>query len=312
MARRLTTEEFIDKAKSVHGDKYGYSDVVYVNAHSKVTILCKEHGDFEQTPNSHLSGKGCPKCSPTYIKTTEKFINDSILIHGQSYNYSLVDYKGSNIKVDILCEYHGLFRQEPSVHIKGHGCPECRNVKLRNKYKKTTEQFVKEAKRIHGNKYEYSSCCYINNYTDVKIICKIHGEFNQTPYNHLNGSECPKCIVDFTKNNPSGWSITNWQMAGERSKNFNSFKVYIIKCWNDKEVFYKIGRTFKEVKKRFHCNHRMPYNYEIVKEFIFDNAKDAFNKEVDLKRFNKEFKYIPLKTFGGMHECFKELKKNEQ
>lgn len=305
--RKLTTQEFIDKAKSVHGDKYGYSGVAYVNAHSKVTILCKEHGDFEQTPNNHLSGKGCSKCSSTYIKTTEKFINDSILIHGDRYNYSLVNYKGSKIKVDILCEYHGLFRQEPSVHIKGHGCPECRNVKLRNKYKKTTEQFVKEAKSIHGNKYEYSSCCYINNYTDVKIICKIHGEFNQTPYNHLNGSECPKCIVDFTKNNPSGWSITNWQMAGERSKSFNSFKVYILKCYNNSEVFYKIGRTFKEVKKRFHCKGRMPYKYEIVKEFIFDNAKDAFNKEVDLKRLNKEFKYIPLKTFGGMYECFSKI-----
>src|SRR5690606_27277387 len=102
------------------------------------------------------------------------------------------------------------------------------------------------------------------------------------------------------------WRNTDWIKASLRSKNFDSFKVYVIKCWNDEEEFQKIGRTFTTVKHRFlNKKINMPYNYEILKEFIFDEGKDAFDYENELKRTYKNYKYTPKITFKGSGECFK-------
>src|SRR5690606_15894237 len=99
---------------------------------------------------------------------------------------------------------------------------------------------------------------------------KKHGEFSQVSSNHLSGQGCPKCgaflISRSQKKTPTGWSIKQWENKASQSKNFDSFKVYIIKCWNDDETFYKIGRTFMSVKKRFCSKKTMPYNYEILQE----------------------------------------------
>ena len=118
------TNEFILKAKSVHSDKYVYDLVMYINAKTKIKIVCSEHGEFEQTPNKHLSGQGCGKCVGKN-KTTQDFINGAIKIHGNKYDYSLVDYKNNYTKVSIICEEHGLFEQEPTNHLFGQGCGKC-------------------------------------------------------------------------------------------------------------------------------------------------------------------------------------------
>ena len=107
--------------------------------------------------------------------------------------------------------------------------------------------------------------------------------------------------------NPRGWSYTQWDNSAKKSKHFDSFKVYIIKCYDEKEFFYKIGRTYNTVNKRFSSSNLLPYFYEIVSLKIFDNAYECCEYEVELKNKLKEFKYTPLKNFKGKGECFKQL-----
>ena len=186
--KRLTTEQFISKANDVHNYKYDYSLVEYNGIKTKVKIICKEHGEFAQTPDSHLNGNGCPKCSGNVKLTTEQFISKANEVHNYKYDYSWVEYKNRSTKVKIICKEHGEFAQTPNSHINGKGCPKCSgNVKL------TTEQFISKANDVHNYKYDYSLVEYNGIKTKVKIICKEHGEFAQTPRGHLNGRGCPKC-----------------------------------------------------------------------------------------------------------------------
>jgi hypothetical protein len=183
-----TTEEWILKAKEIHSDKYDYSKVEYMHNKSKVIIICKTHGEFLQTPNNHLTGNGCSKCSGKYNYTTDEWINKVKKIHVDKYDYSKVDYKNSVSKIIIICRDHGEFLQTPSDHIQGYGCSKCAGC-----YNPTTEEWILKAKEIHSDKYDYSKVEYMRTKTKVIIICKVHGEFLQTPHNHLTGSGCSKC-----------------------------------------------------------------------------------------------------------------------
>ena len=187
--KRCTTKEFIAKAKIVHGDKYDYSKVNYVNNSTKVTIICPVHGEFEQRPSTHLSGHGCPSCSGRKKLTKEEFIKRAKEVHGDKYDYSKVNYVNSSTKVTIICPKHGEFEQTPNLHLKSQGCPNCSGNK-----KMTIEEFIKRAKKVHGDKYDYSKVKYVNAMTKVTIICPIHGEFEQTPAKHLSGSGCIRCV----------------------------------------------------------------------------------------------------------------------
>ena len=193
MPRKLTTEEFIEKAKKKHGNKYDYSKVEYISARKKVSIICIEHGEFKQTPDNHLRGKGCPTCSGNIKLTTEKFIEKAHVKHGNKYDYSNVEYINAKTKVIIRCIEHGEFKQTPSSHLNGNGCPTCANILNYKKQSLTTEGFIEKAKKKHGNKYDYSNVKYINNHTKVIIRCIEHGEFKQTPGSHLSGCGCPTC-----------------------------------------------------------------------------------------------------------------------
>ena len=187
-----TKEDFIKKAILIHEDKYDYSKVEYINSQTKVCIICPEHGEFWQTPGNHIYGNGCPKCSGKN-KTTENFIQESIKIHENKYDYSKTQYKGIFNKVTIICPEHGEFLQTPHSHLRGNGCPKCFYDREQNINKICREFFKEKAMKIHGNKYDYSKVEYINSQTKVCIICPKHGEFWQTPNKHLNGQGCPIC-----------------------------------------------------------------------------------------------------------------------
>lgn len=192
------TEEFIEKARKVHGDKYDYSKVEYVNSKTKVKIICPVHGEFEQTPNSHLIGRGCRKCKSDEDAErskigTEKFIERSINVHGNKYDYSKVVYVNIETPVTIICPIHGEFLQRPLNHLQGYGCKICGEEKRRKKAFLTTEEFIEKARKIHGDRYDYSKVEYKNNKEKVCIICPVHGEFWQAPNTHLCNHGCPKC-----------------------------------------------------------------------------------------------------------------------
>ena len=197
-----TTEQFVKEAKEVHGNKYDYSKVNYVNNKTKVCIMCPEHGEFWQTPNNHLRGANCLLCynnkrGKKTRTTKEQFIRKAREVHGWKYDYSKVNYVNNNTKVCIICPKHGEFWQTPNSHLNGNGCSKCSG-----KVRHTTETFVEKAKKIHGDKYDYSKVEYKNNKTKICIVCPEHGEFWMKPENHINPKQgCPKCANKKKGNN---------------------------------------------------------------------------------------------------------------
>lgn len=260
---KLTTDEFIKRAREVHGDKYDYSKVEYVNSVTNVCIICKKHGEFKQRPSHHMHGCGCPKCAAeinasnlrcwtrekclekaleykemkrfrieckdaynaaskhkwlkdytwlTYsIKVTLKkkrqyYTQTEIIdrlrsIFGDRYSYDKVVYKAMKTPIILICHEknengveHGEFSIRPDNIFSGNqGCPKCYNDRRSKLQRKSVEQFIKAATIIHGGIYEYHKVNYVNGKTKVCIVCPIHGDFTQTPINHLKGKGCPHC-----------------------------------------------------------------------------------------------------------------------
>ena len=198
--KKLTQEEVIERFRNVHGDKYDYSQVSYIDAFTKVKVYCPKHGFFEIRPINHWRGAQCKKCAYELSSQKRKmplknFIEKSIAIHGRKYNYSKVVYINNNTKVCIICPLHGEFWQNAGSHLAGRGCPECGIDTISKKIKKEQDLFIKQARAIHGDKYDYSKSNYVNSNTPVDIVCNKHNyTFSQLPSNHLRGNGCPKCV----------------------------------------------------------------------------------------------------------------------
>lgn len=297
MGKRVTTQSFIQRAQLIHGDKYDYSLVDYTIAKNKIIIICSIHGQFTQIPAGHLLGYGCYSCYGNIPLTTQEFIDKAKLVHDDKYNYSRVIYKNRRTKIIIICKIHGEFKQNPLDHLGGDNCKKCYYFTKTL----TTEEFIQKAQLIHGDKYNYSLVKYKNAKTKVIIICKTHGEFKINSANHLNGQGCKDCSTE-----KMGWNHINWKKRAFNSKYFDSFKVYIIRCWNKNEEFYKVGKTFTTIECRF--KHQFPYQYEIIKIFESKtNAEKITKLEKQIQNKNNQFKYVPKIKFNGMTECFSKI-----
>ena len=189
---------FIEKANKIHNDTYNYDKVKYINAKEKIIINCKTHGDFLQTPNNHLNGKKCRSCNlekPNLRrKTTEQFIIDAHKIHGDEYNYDKVNYINNSTKIEIICQKHGSFYQQPCMHLSGKKCFKCYGSS-----KLETIDFITKAKKFHSNKYDYSKTIYNGVNNKVLITCKMHGDFYQLPNAHYKQG-CYECGLEISKN----------------------------------------------------------------------------------------------------------------
>ena len=197
-------QNFIDKAKLVNGDKYKYNyDLVeYKNAKTKVKIKCSIHGVFEQTPDNHLRGNGCPTCGlesrlKKRTKTQEFVIKQFEEIHKDTYEYDEVKYTKDDKLVKIKCKIHGMFEQTPNGHLAGKGCRKCGVQKMADSQRKTLDDFIKDSNEIHKNLYDYSISKYTDYHTKIQIICKKHGVFEQAPSHHLAGHGCQKCADEY-------------------------------------------------------------------------------------------------------------------
>ena len=280
--KRKTTEYFIEKAREIHGYKYDYSLAEYKNNKTKIKIICPKHGLFEQIAYSHYRG-GCVKCGGTYKHTTEEFIKKAKEIHNNKYNYSLVDYKNAITKIKIICPEHGIFEQNPNSHLRGYGCSKCKII--------TNQKFIEKAKKIHGDKYDYSLVDYEDTKTKIKIICSKHGVFEQTPKSHLEGCNCPKCniitneifikrskeihnnkydysLVDY-KNNNTKIKITCPEHGLFEQTPIDHYKGECPKCANKKRVRNTISTTniFIDKSRKIHGD---KYDYSLVN---YINAK---------------------------------------
>ena len=250
-----------------------------------------------------------------YIPSEEalKFVAKAIDKYGGKYDYSKVVYVNSKEKVLIICPIHGEFWQTPNQHLKktGVGCTQCGIDQKHILKRYTTEQFIKKASVKHNSTYDYSNVVYSHNSDKIEIICPVHGKFKQTAYTHLYGQGCSKCGREKTtqakRGNPdkNGWSYSNWKKAGEKSSDFDRFKLYIIECSGEGEYFTKIGKTFTTVGKRFYGS-RLPYTWNVVK-IVEGSAEYISSLEEELHRNLKEADqaYKPSKTFDGSNECYK-------
>ena len=206
----LNTTKFLEKASLIHGNKYVYDEVIYINNSTKIIIKCKLHGKFLQTPKNHLVGQGCKKCSSKYISNTDYFIEKSKKIHGDKFSYDKVNYINSNTKVIISCNIHGDFFVTPNNHLSGADC-----IKCMGNYKSNKEEFISKSVDIHGDKFLYDKVEYESCITKVIITCKLHGDFKQSPTRHLSGDGCPKCAGVY-KSNKEDFIVKSVNIHGDK------------------------------------------------------------------------------------------------
>lgn len=203
--KRKNEENFKRMAFEKFGDKFDLSKVKYIKNKAPIIVSCPIHGDFLTTPQSFLKSKyGCSKCGAKaggkirgekQRKTTDEFRRDAVKVHGNKYDYSKTDLenKREDGKVCIICSIHGEFWQNPNNHLMGDGCKECAKMSRSIIQLKKNEEFISEAREVHGDKYIYTISEYKGANKDIYIICPIHGKFKQPPHNHLRGHGCPKC-----------------------------------------------------------------------------------------------------------------------
>jgi very-short-patch-repair endonuclease len=199
--RKFTKEQVIQMAIEVHGDTYDYSKAEYNNGIIQ-NIICKEvgHTPFSQFRHIHINLRGgCKPCADILRGknrryTKEQFIKMARDVHGDTYDYSKVEYTGIYDKIIIICKIHGEFPQVPSNHIRGAGCQQCYKERRGRDQRFTTEQIVKMARDVHGDTYDYSKVEYTGIDDKIIIICRVHDEFLQSPYCHINKKHgCKKC-----------------------------------------------------------------------------------------------------------------------
>lgn len=305
--KRKTTKQFIKEAKLVHGDKYDYSLVNYKNTHSKVEIICNEHGNFMQEAKSHLYGSGCMACHRKDTRKRLQYDNDDFIRlatekHSDRYNYSLINYIDSNNKVEIICSEHGIFKMLPSSHTsKGQGCPKC--GQMVSGLRLTTEEFIQKSNIIHNNRFDYSLVNYKNNRTPVIIICPEHGEFKQQPgYHQANTISCPDCVSNMrSKNGIGGYSPAFFkQHSGIKNK---PALLYVVKIYNENEFFIKVGITTRSLDTRFSKLNSINYTFKSIYTREIP-LYSAFIKEQEILVAFKDNSYIPQKKFDGWTECF--------
>lgn len=296
---KKTTKQFVEKARQKYGDKYDYSKTEYKKAIEKVIIICPIHKEFHQTPISHITSEGCQKCTlertrQNKIKSTESVIEKAKQVHGDKYDYSLVNYKTDYEKIIVICFIHGEFYQKASNHLQGQGCPVCANIR------KTEDVFIEQVKNLHGDKYNYEKVNYVKDSLKIIITCSTHGDFYQTPSAHLQGRGCSKCA----NLKRMGYSRSEYiKQAADRICIF-----YTIRCFNEAEEFYKIGITMNNVKNRYSGSKTMPYEYEVISE-IKGSAGFIWDLEQDEKRKLKSLHYKPNLNFAGSKtECFTDYK----
>lgn len=274
--RKLTNEDFKNRALSVHGNKFNYTrtDLNSRDEKGRVIITCPIHGDFLQTPKNHMHGQGCPECSHKSRKyTTEEIRNKIISKYNGKYDVSLIrEYTCNKQKLPLICNEHGYFEASWNDLDNGHGCQKCGKIRNYNTTRKTNEQFIKEAKLIHGSKYDYSLVDYKSAHSHVILKCeKCNKIFKITPHDHLKGKGCPMCN-ESTLENEIRLFLNN-----------NNIK-YIEKCRGD--FLPWIGRQhldfyLPEHKIAIECQGEQHF-----KPIVYFGGKSGFDKrqELDIKK----------------------------
>lgn len=301
--RKIKSRDYyIARFKDTHGDRYDYSKFNYVSCYEKVTIICRIHGEFKQRTSNHIQGKGCQKCAACFRYSTEEIKDCFKIVHGDKYNYSKVEYVNESTKVCIICPKHGEFLQTAWKHKDGGNCPECAALSRAVKRKIPHEKILKRFKAAHGDRYDYSKADFVNMADKVEVVCKKHGSFWQAPITHKKGVGCPNCADE----NKHGFTLTKYAKISEDKYKGIAY-LYLIKCKNNDENFYKIGISVRGAKGRYNNKTTMPYDYEVLYDLPL-SVKKAWKHEREICRLLKEWHYRPSIYFGGsVRECFSKV-----
>lgn len=309
---RITNEDFIEKCTTIHKGLYNYSESKYDGTHYPFSFLCEKHGLKTMAAGKHLQGQGCDECGIEKAKITrakthaDKFLKNFLercsSIHGDKFDYSLVEYVNGYTEVKIICPKHGVMEIEPRHHVKGTGCLGCGRDQCAEKSRKdvTVSGLIEQFKEVHGDIFDYSSV-NLDNYkgvgqTKIEIICKDHGSFFQRIRGHLEGSGCNKCRY-------FGYTRTAYiENCLKRGHDVSEY--YIIKFYNENEEFYKLGITTQGIKVRYRkIKERGYYNMEIIYSIKLKPG-EAWDTERKYKSSMIKYKYQPLNDFPGSTECF--------
>lgn len=310
------TELFIKEARVIHGDKYIYlkTDLYNRDEKGRVIITCPKHGDFLQNPNSHLQGQGCPKCVGKG-KTTEDFINEMKEKFGDIYDFSETEYNGTHTNVTVI--YNGKrITASPSNLLRSKKPVTYERIYI-------NEDFIKKSRIVHGNKYDYFK-------TDLKhrdekgrvcIICPNHGEFWQTPHDHLDGCGCKLCklskleerVIYFLKEKNIDFIHIYYPDWLSKGLSHQSIDIYLpkynvgIECQGIQH--FKDNKWFKEsldnvinrdIKKNYKAKDKLTLLYLIDKHI---SKKDIINNEKYCNIYNND------NTFKEIETLFENVKK---
>lgn len=303
--RPLSKIEFLHLAVPEHGNKFDYSLVPKdgIKKIDKVKIICRTCGDiFEQIVKLHIrNGCGCPACSGRKPRTTAMFIEQAVAVHGNKYDYSLVDYQQKS-KVVILCRScNNQFKQAPSQHVFAkQGCPLCGRKSSAASRAGTTRDFVRKAIKVHSDRYGYSNSVYVRSKVKVLVTCYEHGDFKITPTDLLSGKGCSDCALEAR----IGFSRARFIATCERNDSLAT--LYVVKMTGNNEVFYKVGITSKSIKERLGYRD-IGYKYSVIAE-IQEQPAFIYDLEKSVHRLLKSYHYKPAIHFaGGVKECFHTL-----
>jgi hypothetical protein len=291
-----TTEEFVDDARAVHGDRYDYSLTEFKTVDGMVSIVCKVHGPFQQRAMGHLHGKGCEGCQRDGFRLTQdEFVERSRAVHGSKYDYSQAVYGQTNRdKVTIVCMDHGPFEQTPVAHMEGHGCRYCYDDARRM----TPDEFLKAARALHGGKYDYIKVDYQGMHEPVDIVCPVHGDFRQVVGTHLRGSGCPRC-------NQVGQYSLKAVIRGDYkfTTGAGSRTLYVARQIRSGEpTFVNVGLAKQGYKRRYSASH--PYATEGNPDRVTLPTELAVIMEHAILMATAHFHYVPAAKFaGGAREC---------
>ena len=188
----LLPQHYILKANIVHNNKYAYDISTFTGGRAHIRISCPDHQWFTQHIQNHLTGSGCPLCAGKGVDWVERFQR----IHGDTYDYADVKFVGYKLPVRIICKAHGVFCQTPDNHYRGkQGCPKCKGTRIRSAKQLSIQHFITRATEVHKGRFTYRLNQFANMLTSkIAIECPLHGEFTQSPVNHLAGKMgCTKC-----------------------------------------------------------------------------------------------------------------------
>lgn len=286
----MDTSELLNRLKDIHSGAYQYNITTNaVKTSDCIEVVCKQHGVFMPRVHDHLYHKsGCPQCADAQKRAG--FVELAVQKYGNLYDYSKVVYRNNFTPVIISCSKHGDFVQVPGVHLSSVvGCPKCK-VDARTT---DVDEFVSRASLVHDAKYTYVKVQYKNCKQKVIICCPYHGEFSQTPDNHLRGAGCPRCAGD---------TLRGKYVAGRLYDESKAGILYVARFTDGVEEFVKVGITSRQkTSYRYGVIHK-GYDVEVLHEFKLPirQANEVERKVLESLCCDR---YRPLRKFGGYTEC---------